>query len=546
MSGKRPVLLIVIIAGLLLLFANMFVQSRLDKTIRDYKLVDEQFVEGAPPMVAFTTVALGGFRGLIADFFWLRAISLQEEGKYFEMVQLASWITKLQPKSTATAAYLAWNMAYNISVTFSMPEDRWRWVNKGIDLYHEAIQYNPNDPILYKELGWIYQHKLGNILDDAQRYYKWQMALQMYQILGEHYPDWNKLAAAPRNEKALLQQMKNGTQFMQDLQTEGYSGLNVLSEKFRNAGGILPENAAKLLTDLKDMELLMGYLRVKWLYDRFLVDPSVVAGINKKYGDLDWFLPESFAIYWATLGTERSPERKNVDCSRMITQSMQVTFTNGRMLYPGKIPSMSFLLIPNLSVVDAVRESYQLAMKENPTVPSFLHAYQNFMSRAVLTMFSYGQYTKAREYYNSLRTDYKKSHKAGYMSFEQFVYSDWMEEMKSIGFKQAQDLIGGMIAKSCILLAYGDETAAASHLQLAQICYDRYTADMPDERVKLPPFARMKSEMAQALIKSLPEDMANRLKAYVIVETQQKSVQDQESGGTGANAGAPAQSAPAK
>ena len=171
MNGKKPFFLIVLLAGAILLCCNVFVQSRLDESIKKNKLIDEQFVEGAPPLVAFTTVALGGFRGIIADFLWFRAMALQDEGKYFEMVQLASWIMKLQPKSTATAAYLGWNMAYNISVTYSMPEDRWRWVNKGIDLYHEALQYNPNDPVLYKELGWIYQHKLGNILDDAQRYY---------------------------------------------------------------------------------------------------------------------------------------------------------------------------------------------------------------------------------------------------------------------------------------------------------------------------------------------------------------------------------------
>ena len=43
-------------------------------------------------------MALGGFRGLLADILWIRAISLQEQGKYFELVQLADWIQKLQPK----------------------------------------------------------------------------------------------------------------------------------------------------------------------------------------------------------------------------------------------------------------------------------------------------------------------------------------------------------------------------------------------------------------------------------------------------------------
>ena len=70
MTGKRPFFLIVLLAGAILLCCNMFVQSRLDESIRKNKLIDEQFVEGAPPLVAFTTVALGGFRGLV--FFYHR------------------------------------------------------------------------------------------------------------------------------------------------------------------------------------------------------------------------------------------------------------------------------------------------------------------------------------------------------------------------------------------------------------------------------------------------------------------------------------------
>ena len=343
MTGKRPFFLIVLLAGAILLCCNMFVQSRLDESIRKNKLIDEQFVEGAPPLVAFTTVALGGFRGIIADLLWFRAMALQDEGKYFEMVQLASWIMKLQPKSTATAAYLGWNMAYNISVTYSMPEDRWRWVNKGIELYHEALQYNPNDPVLYKELGWIYQHKLGNILDDAQRYYKWQMAREMLQILGEHYPDWKKLAEAPKTEKDFLAARKNPPEFLQQLQNNGFANLQLLYASFREAGGKFPEKLTKAFEkDPETLTQLTEYFRVKWLYDRFMLEPGRILKVNEKYGDLDWFLPESFAVYWAVLGLERSPQRKNVDCSRMITQSLQVIFTNGRMLYPGTEPTMEW------------------------------------------------------------------------------------------------------------------------------------------------------------------------------------------------------------
>src|SRR5687767_3658450 len=66
-------------------------------------------LENAPPILAFTTVALGGFRGLIANVLWIRTNDLQNDGKYFEMVQLADWITKLEPTFVQVWTVQAWN-----------------------------------------------------------------------------------------------------------------------------------------------------------------------------------------------------------------------------------------------------------------------------------------------------------------------------------------------------------------------------------------------------------------------------------------------------
>jgi hypothetical protein len=60
-------------------------------------LTQVQPLENAPPVLAFTTVALGGFRGLISNALWMRATDLQDQDKFFEMAQLADWITKLEP-----------------------------------------------------------------------------------------------------------------------------------------------------------------------------------------------------------------------------------------------------------------------------------------------------------------------------------------------------------------------------------------------------------------------------------------------------------------
>src|SRR5258706_15780949 len=156
MSGKlyKPVLLV--LALLLLVGAAQF-QRLLSRQRADPELGLMRVTalgSNAPPVLAFTTVALGGFRGLIANALWIRANDLQDEGKYFEMVQLADWITKLEPTFTQVWLVQSWNMAYNIYVKFTLPADRWRWVQRGIELLRDnGLRYSPTEALVYRELG---------------------------------------------------------------------------------------------------------------------------------------------------------------------------------------------------------------------------------------------------------------------------------------------------------------------------------------------------------------------------------------------------------
>jgi hypothetical protein len=146
----------------------------------DLHLTQAPPTENMPPMVAFTTVALGGFRGVLADVLWMRAGALQDEGRYFELVQLSDWIVKLQPRSPAIWAYHAWNMAYNISMLMSSPAEKWRWVRNGIVLLRdEGMACNPGSPRLHQELAWMFLHKLGTDYDSAAGYYRAQWAAEV-------------------------------------------------------------------------------------------------------------------------------------------------------------------------------------------------------------------------------------------------------------------------------------------------------------------------------------------------------------------------------
>ncbi len=136
--------------------------------------------ENMPPLVAFTTVALGGFRGILADILWMRAGALQEEGRYFELVQLSDWIAKLQPRVPTIWAYHAWNMAYNISALMATPAGKWRWVRNGIELLRdEGMVSNPGSARLHQELAWLFMHKLGSDYDPAAPYYRAQWAAEV-------------------------------------------------------------------------------------------------------------------------------------------------------------------------------------------------------------------------------------------------------------------------------------------------------------------------------------------------------------------------------
>jgi len=144
--------------------------------------------EGDPPEIAFA-IAMGAFRGLFVNILWIRAQDLKEEGRFYESIELARAITRLQPRFPRVWGFHAWNLAYNISVSTDTASERWRWVRAGIDLLRqEGIPKNPNDMQLQRELAWIFVHKVQGVSDDANRYYKREMAKEWTAILGPNPP----------------------------------------------------------------------------------------------------------------------------------------------------------------------------------------------------------------------------------------------------------------------------------------------------------------------------------------------------------------------
>lgn len=185
MTKNRLIIILALVGLLASLIGASLIMRPINYLRSDLQLtVSRDVTANAPPEIALAN-ALGSFRGLGVTALWGRAVKLKDEGKLHEAMQLASWITKLQPRFAQVWAFQGWEMAYNLSVMTHTPQERWMWVRAGIDLLRdEGIPYNPTSVQLYKELSWIFLHKVGQYSDDMHWYYKSKLAEQWDAILG--------------------------------------------------------------------------------------------------------------------------------------------------------------------------------------------------------------------------------------------------------------------------------------------------------------------------------------------------------------------------
>lgn len=338
---------------ILVLLAVIFFAAggMLNTKLLDYRkatsLGATELLDNSPPGVVFTTVVLGGFRGLIADILWVRASLLQDEGKYFELVQLAEWITILEPRFPEVWAFHSWNLAFNISVMMPDPEDRWRWVYNGIRLLRdEGIKYNPNVPKLYTELGWLFQFKIGSSIDIAHLYYKTRWAYEMTQLLGSGTPDINGLNPAAK-------------------------------EKMIKEYGLIPD---------------------------------VMKEVEGIFGKLDWRLPETHAIYWAYRGQKHTQNQPNIDCDRMIFQSLTMLVRNGTLVYDPQ--TGSYITRPDLNLFGVTVRIYEDALNKYQNADNVMAAYMNFLKDVVLIAPTENQRHIAQEAFDKIKKNDPDSLKA--------------------------------------------------------------------------------------------------------------------------------------
>jgi hypothetical protein len=443
-NRSRKIILVTVAAALM--FGVSRIQDALNRDRKALGLTRVEPLENAPPVLAFTTVALGGFRGLISNLLWIRANDLQEQDKFFEMAQLADWITKLEPHFSTVWTHQAWNMAYNISVKFKQTEpgqypDRWRWVRRGFELLRdEGLKYNPNDVGIHQQLAWIFQHKMGANLDDANMYYKQQWMNEMGEVLGK--------------------QLEVGFEDLIEPQTP-------------------------------DQQKRAALLR-----EKYRMDPAFMKQVDEKYGPLEWRLPEAHAIYWAAEGLERAranPTKVNPDdliqLRRNIFQSMLLSFQRGRLItnsFQGNLD-----LGPNLNIIPNVNSTYEEFMAvDEKTRANISTGHRSFLRQAVYSLYVNNRVADAARWFKYLGEKYPdkpvidgdtNSYPRN-LTLEEYAVSNLQIDINETSRDRVKTAIEGFMVQSYMSLLSGDDDRFAGFRLLAAKVWQTYRGKIPNDR----------------------------------------------------------------
>lgn len=418
-------------------------------------------VEGAPPIVALGTV-MGALRGVIVDYLWIKVNIAKEKGQFYEILHDAELITQLQPRFAAVWAFHGHNMAYNISVATHTEEERWEWVQRGLDLVrNKGLRYNPNELNLYRELSFWFAHKIEGVADDAHLYYKREFARKWHYVLGEPPDDWDdriewikKVADAPETldeaeertpgVKELVERLRNDlSEYEQRMRFE--LGRSLLDHYAEWEAAQSQSQYAQMLDTVDRLrresahfrafdeiagnpeyeeawQTLLAYTRKRVLREEFNMDPQLMYEYTRDLGPIDWRNAHAHSLYWARKGSEVADFRTRTeeDLYRMINNdrhqihAMQGLSRFGKITFdpftnenPARYPEPRWIAAVNELFMD-LYDKYMFEHEARGAGPdTFIRFHQNFMADKIRELYRLGDREYAQEILDDLDELYR-------------------------------------------------------------------------------------------------------------------------------------------
>ena len=489
-------------------------------------LMPNPVAENMPPELVLATTALGGFRGVIVDILWLRAMKLQQEEKFFELVQLFDWIGKLEPRCVPVWVYAAWNMAYNISVELPNAPERWMWVKQGISrLRDHGIPYNQRAAELYRELGWIYSHKIGSTSDTCHWHYKTQLATEVEDVMGRGPAvDLDPFVSAAKSMEELTKRC-DPQPLLRALTAAGYQPLRKpaavsagLGEEGSEVQAIF--NAAEHANARDEVEM---FVRAKALREHLKLDPEYMHKLSKSIGPMDWRLSDPHALYYASKAKElATSEDFSINYDRIRYEAVRRLYLRGSLFFDRgtSIQDSVYLTSSNWRFIDVANQIYlEFVQKREAEMPGSVDAaHRSFLEEAIVLLFVSCQTNKSREYFAELRKRYPNEMYR--VPYEQFISAAALGATSALSHDQTKVAIDGVLLEAYRWLAAGHDDRSRGLFNLAAAMWKQYMTEMDvaEVRMGMPPFQTMRRQAYDQAMRVLPQLLRERLKERIGTE----------------------------
>lgn len=408
--------MLVLLLACCFLFMTFYTGSNLEQRYHRKNADVVLNLESMPPWIAFSSVALGGFKSLLVNVLWIRIFDLQENDRYFELLQMSKWLTDLQPDMTNTWKFQVWNISYNVLARFTTPKERYRWIIQGIKLLRDkAIVYNPKNVELYTELGLLYELKMTLDHDLYHLSYKKLWAIEMTKLLGADAIDYSRYKSLPEDKDALVSKPQNVKLISLLAETDFNYPADFADLIFESKP--VSERQLNIIRNYRESFLELSYfLRRERIQNEYKLDLQLMQDIENTFGGVDWHLPYAHGIYWGYKAVSIAGADINFAAERVLYQSAMLGVLNGTFVL-GK--DGSFYLAPNFSLIMPLKNHF-LALGEKSGFEFVKAPFRFFLEDAVLMLYLKDDYAGALTLYEDLTGR----------------YSDYQDDMESFVLKK--------------------------------------------------------------------------------------------------------------
>lgn len=455
-------------------------------------------VESLPPALTLTVIALGPLRGLIANAIWWRIVEQQDQGNYFEINQLAHWITVMQPRNAQVWVYQGWNLAFNMSAEFPDAKSKWKWVLQGIRLMsNEGLKINPDSQAIKNEIAKTFFDRIGLGVDEHSAYFQKQWALSIVNYLPEgDRQELEAIAAAPDSKAELIAH----PDVKRTLEEATKLDLDLLDRHvFYNFQTWSAKQRERLMDDSdnrKGLRIIDAFFRARGLKTEFNLNVARMLYIDREYGPFDWRLWQAYVVYWAATGSFADYMKQGLNHQTLVRQAMQRSFVDGELIFDPV--AGVFITTNNFKIIGKLHDYYDYVLEHDYSAQAD-DIHKRFLQQASAVLYTFNRVRAARDVYDHYYEDYEQGERKP--DFERFIAENTYKFLHSKKYQSTRQLVESALFQAYNWMATGDARRAVGYANYAKLVWNRHQKNYAWNPARLlPPFDDLKVAAYQKLM----------------------------------------------